>query len=462
MGYWMLAAPAVVPAAGAEPNWDRLAEETLTHLQALIRIDTSNPPGNELEAARYLKGVLDREGIPSTLIETAPGRGALVARLRATHPNPQEPLLMLGHLDVVGVERAKWQADPFAAEVKDGVVWGRGALDDKGMLAAELVTLLELKRQGTALKRDVVFLAGCDEEAGGGLGMDVLAAEHFEKLRAGFALNEGGRILERNSKVVFVGIQNSEKSSHTVTLVARGSSGHASLPHPGNPVARLSAAVARLAAFRAPARLTPTTEQFFANLARAQDAETAVWMRQLAEPGRLQEAADELSRRSLHWNALLRNTVTPTILAGGFRSNVIPDEARATLNIRLLPGESHSEFVQTLERVVDDPQLEFVYDATPGPEPPAMPTEGEFYRALERVAGEMFPEAVVTPYMHQATTDSGPLRRRGVQTYGLLIFPITEEELLLLHASNERLRLSSLRRGTEFLYRLVREFATEN
>lgn len=456
----MLALALAVPAvAGSALDWDQVAQETLQHLQALIRIDTTNPPGNELAAARYLQQVLAREGIRSELIETAPGRGALVARLEATEPAPGEPLLLLGHLDVVGVRRKEWAVDPFAAVVQEGAVWGRGALDDKGMVAAELMTLLLLKRQGVPLRRTVIFLAEGDEEGGGTYGMDALVEHHFEKFRARYALNEGGRILEEDSGVVFVGIQNSEKVSHNVTVVARGPSGHASLPHPENPIVRLSVALAKIAAYRAPAQLTPTTQLFFKNLARSQDAQTAAWMRRLSDPARRQQAADELSRRSLHWNALLRNTISPTLIEGGIRTNVIPGEARANLNVRLLPGESLAALVQTLEELVDDPHIEFVYEENPGSEAPAAPLEGEFFQALARVAAEMFPEAVVTPYMHQAATDSGPLRARGVEAYGLLIFPITAEELLLLHSSNEHLRLRSLRRGTEFLYRVVREFA---
>lgn len=455
----LLLAPAVPAPSRAAPDWEAVTRETLQHLQALVRINTTNPPGNELEAARYLKQVLDGEGIPSELIETAPGRGALLARLEATGPDPEEPLLLLGHLDVVGVERDKWSVDPFAAVVKDGAVWGRGTLDDKAMIAAELMTLLLLRRQQVPLRRDVIFLAEGDEEGGGTYGMDALVEHHFEKFRARYALNEGGRILEENGRVMFVGIQNSEKRSHNVTVVARGPSGHASLPHPQNPIVRLSAALAKIAAYRAPARLTPTTARFFENLARASDAETATWMHRLRDPAQLQQAADQLSRRSLHWNALPRNTISPTLIEGGIRTNVIPGEARANLNVRLLPGESLAALVQSLEELVDDPSIEFIYDNNPAPEPPAAPFAGEFFQAMARVAAEMFPEAVVTPYMHQAATDSGPLRARGVEAYGLLIFPITAEELLLLHSSNEHLRLESLRRGTEFLYRLVREFA---
>lgn len=450
----------MVPApTGAGLDWDQVAQETLHHLQALIRIDTTNPPGNELAAARYLKRVLDGEGIRSQLIETAPGRGALVARLEASGPVAGEPLLLVGHLDVVGVERAKWSVDPFAGVVQEGAVWGRGALDDKGMVAAELMTLLLLKRQRVPLLREVIFLAEGDEEGGGTYGMEALVADHFEEFRAGYALNEGGRILENDGRVIFVGIQNSEKTAHNVTLVARGPSGHASIPHPENPIARLSAALAKIARYRAPAKLTPTTARFFQNLARTADPQTAAWMRRLRNPSQRQQVADELSRRSLHWNALLRNTISPTLIHGGIRTNVIPDEARANLNVRLLPGESLAVLVGQLKKLVDDPNIEFVYENNPGPEAPAAPMDGLFFRALARVAAEMFPEAVVTPYMHQAATDSGPLRARGVESYGLLIFPITGKELLLLHSSNEHLRLVSLRRGTEFLYRVVREFA---
>lgn len=447
------------PAAPPRLDLAALAEEATEWLAGLIRIDTTNPPGNELAAAKFLAEILEREGIEHEVVQTHPGRGFVVARLRAgAIANPSRALLLLGHTDVVGVERERWSVDPFGAVIRDGYLWGRGALDDKGMVVANLAVLVALKRAAIPLGRDVIYLAVGDEEAGGRNGIEHVIHHHWDKIAAGFALNEGGRVMKRDGRVLYVGVQTSEKIPINVELIARGRSGHASTPHPDNPVLRLARAVARIGEWESPPQLLSVTRRYFEAMQSVEDPETARTMRALLHPGRFEIAARRLSEANPVWGAMLRNTIAPTIVRGGFRNNVIPSEARATLNIRMLPGESVPTLLEELRKVVDDPAIEFQPGQPTRPPGPPSSLDSELYRTIERVGGEFFGGAVVLPMLSTGATDSAQLRARNVQAYGVLPFPLTEEEASRMHADDERISLESFRKGVEFLYRLVREF----
>ncbi|HEY4684313.1 MAG TPA: M20/M25/M40 family metallo-hydrolase [Candidatus Acidoferrales bacterium] len=449
-------------------DWNALGREGTEYLSRLLQFDTTNPPGNELAAAQYLKSILDREGIPAEVIETAPARGVVIARLSAEPPSaPDQALLLLAHLDVVGVDRAKWEVDPFGGVTKEGELYGRGALDDKGQVIANLMAMLAIKRSGVPVKRDIIFFAEGDEESGGDLGMLYTAQKHWEKIRAGYAINEGGRVVARPDPakraaaggVATIGVQNSEKLSYAVEVIATGPSGHASMPLVGNPVVHLAAAVARLAAYQAPAELNTTTRRYFEQLAKIEDPETAKWMRLLEDPMRGAEAARRLSENPA-WNSMLRNTVSPTILRAGLRVNVIPSEARATLNIRLLPGKDIGTFVQELEKVVADPQVKLQAQAISQSDAPSSPFDTPLFTAIEKASAKVFPGAVITPYMSTWGTDSVELRLKGVVAYGLLPFPLTDQQIAGYHADNERIPLDSFREGCRYLFEIVREFVS--
>ncbi len=461
--------------AGGQParaqstlDWHALGGEGAAYLSRLLQFDTTNPPGNELAAAQYLKSILDREGIPAEVIETAPARGVVIGRLFAQPPSaPDQALLLMAHLDVVGVDRAKWEVHPFGGVTKDGELYGRGALDDKGQVIANLMAMLAIKRSGVPVKRDIIFFAEGDEESGGDLGMLYIARKHWDKIHAGYAINEGGRVVARPEPgqqasaglVAYIGVQNSEKLTYAVDLIATGPSGHASMPLAGNPVVRLAAAVAKLAAYRAPAELNPTTRRYFEQLAKMEDPETAKWMRLLEDPVRGAEAARRLSENPA-WNSMLRNTVSPTMLQAGLRVNVIPSEARATLNIRLLPGKDIGTFVKELENVVGDPQVKFQAQAISQSDAPSSPFDTPLFAAMERASAKVFPGAVITPFMSPWGTDSVELRLKGVVAYGLLPFPLTDQQIAGYHADNERIPLDSFREGCRYFFEIVREFVS--
>jgi len=448
---------ATMPArtSAQEPDWDVARRETVDHLQKMIRMNTVNPPGNEIQVARYLDSTLKAAGIETHLFEPAPGRAALVARLKGT--GAAKPVLIMAHMDVVGVERDKWSVDPFAAEVKDGYLYGRGAIDDKGMLSANLETMLLLKRhvldRGGKLSRDVIFVANSDEEAGGDWGMGWLIANHPELINAEFALNEGGRTRIVNGKPLYVAVQNTEKVSHVVKLTARGPGGHASVPLAGNAILRLGRALAAVGGHREPVLINPTTREFFGALSK-------VWPNKLEraamadivskQPLRVARGAKVLERTPV-FNAVLRNGISATIVGGGIRSNVIPTEVSATLNIRTLPGESVDSVIRRLNRKIADTLVTLTVSSH-GEDAPASDFRSPMFTAIADAVKALDPGMSVVPYLSTGATDSARLRAWGMQAYGVLPFPMNQDDEDRMHGNDERVPLTSLEFGTKLIY----------
>ncbi|MGA2846985.1 MAG: M20/M25/M40 family metallo-hydrolase [Candidatus Acidiferrales bacterium] len=446
----------------ATPSADvsRIQGEAIIWLQDLIRINTTNPPGNEIMAAKYIADILKREGIPSEIFESTPGRGFLVARLSATAvPDPSRALLLLGHLDVVGVDKSKWSVDPFAAVMKDGYLYGRGSIDDKGMTVANLAVLVALKRSSAHLNRDVILLAEGDEEAGGEFGMKFAVEKHWDKIAAGFALNEGGHTVLKNGKVQYVGVQATEKVAVNVDVIATGTSGHASIPRKDNPVAHLAVAIGKIGTYEAPVQFNSVTRGYFEGIAPLEDEETGKWLQALESPDRADHAARWVSNTNPIWNAMLRDTATPTMLQAGIRQNVVPSEARGVLNIRLLPGNQLDPLIGKLKQLVNDPQIRFETQPNGGEAAPSSSLETDLYATIKTVSAQEFAGAPVVPYMSTGATDSARLRMRNVQAYGLDPFPLTEDDLMRMHADDERIPIDSFRKGIQFYFAVVTAFA---
>ncbi len=453
------AAPAPMPATQGSVDMTALSQEALGWLQALLRINTTNPPGNELAAANYIAGILEKEGIKHEVIELSPGRGVVIGRLgNAPFPDQARALLLVAHLDVVGVLRDKWTVDPFAAIIKDGYLYGRGAIDDKGMVVANLAAFIALKRSGAPLDRDVIYLADDDEEQFGDDSIKLVVSKYWDKIAAGFAINEGGRVMLKDGKVIYVGIQTSEKVPVNVTVIATGTSGHASQPRADNAVVHLAAAIEKIGAYQPPWKLQSTTERYFEQVAKVEDDETAKWIRALEMADRKDNAAKHISDMSPMWNSMLRDTIAPTMLSAGVRENVVPSEARANLNIRLLPGDSVHDVIAALAKIVTDPQIRFEIAPDQGMPSPPSSLDSALYQTIERVSGQVFPDAVVMPFLSTGATDSAQLRLHGVEAYGLLPFPLTEGDDLRMHADDERISLDSFQKGIAYMYRVVSEF----
>lgn len=437
-----------------------LGQEALGWLAELLKINTTNPPGSEEAAAKYIAGILQKEGITAEILPIAPGRSALVARLKsAAIADPSRALLLVAHMDVVGVDRPKWTVDPFGATMKDGYLYGRGAVDDKGMLAANLAAFISLKRSGARLNRDVIFLATCDEEAFGDASIKVLIAKNWDKFAAGFVINEGGVVIAKDGKVQYTAVQASEKVTYNVDVIARGTSGHASIPLKDNPVVHLANAIAKIGNYSAPVHLTAVTRRYFEGIAPLQDDELGKWIRSLDTADRGEHAARVISEANPAWNSMLRDTISPTMLSAGVRANVIPAEARATLNIRLLPGNTISMLLAELNKLIDDPQVKFEVQQNAGLAAPTSSLETDFYNAIVKSAAQEFGGAPVLPYQSTWGTDSAQLRLHNVQAYGLVPFPLTEDDLKRMHGNDERIPVAAFTKGVDLMVRIVNEFA---
>src|SRR5712664_1497444 len=437
-----------------------LAKEAQGWLADLIRINTSNPPGNEQIAAMYIAGILAKEGIKAEILDLMPGRSAVVARLRsAAMADPSKALLLVAHLDTVPVDKSRWSVDPFGAVVKDGYLYGRGAIDDKGMLAANLAVFISLKRSKARLNRDVIFLATDDEEAGGDASIRMLIAKHWEKIAAGFAINEGGNVFLKNGKVQYVGVQADEKVAYNIAVVARGPSGHASQPTKDNAVVHLASALAKIGGYAAPVHFTSIVRRYFEGLAPLEDDEIGKWIRSMETPDRGEHAQRVISDASPLWNAMLRDTIAPTMLTAGVANNVIPAEARANLNVRLLPGDTIDKVLNDLNKLVNDPLVKLELQPNSGLAAPSSSLESEFYTVITKVVSQEFGGAPALPFQSTWLTDSAQLRLHQVQAYGLVPFPLSPDDLKRMHGDDERIPLGAFDKGVEVLAKIVNEFA---
>jgi acetylornithine deacetylase/succinyl-diaminopimelate desuccinylase-like protein len=450
------AAQALPPAADTAA----LSREAAGWLAELIKINTTNPPGNEEAAAKYIAGILQKEKIAFELLPVGPGRSALVARLNASaFPDPSKALLLVAHMDVVGVERARWTVDPFGGVPKDGYIYGRGAVDDKGMLAANLAAFIFLKRSNARLNRDVIFLATASEEGGGEASIRTVIAKYWDKTAAKYSINEGGNVFVKAGKVQYVAVQASEKVAMNVTVKAKGTAGHASIPLQDNPVTHLAAAVEKIGNYAAPVHLTTIVRRYFEGIAPLQDDEIAKWIRSLDTPDRGEHAMRVVAEANPMWNAMMRDTISPTLLNAGLRANVIPSEAVATLNIRLLPGNTITALLGTLNKLVNDPQVTLQVEKDAGLAAPDSSLDTEFYAAIVKASAEEFAGAPVLPFQSTWATDSSQLRLHNVQAYGLVPFPLSEEDIKRMHGDDERIPAEAFAKGVAWTVRLLNEFA---
>ena len=448
----------VTPVASAQPAVD----PTAALLQEIIRQDTSNPPGNEGKVDELLAAKLRSLGFEVTIVPTPqPGKSHLIARLKGD--GSKRPVLLAAHADVVGVEREKWSVDPFAGLIKDGHVFGRGAIDFKGGIAVFARAVMQLAERKVPLARDVIFLVEADEEAAQ-YNTSWLAQTHWPQMDAEFALNEGGWIIAGDDgKVKYVSVSTLDKSSVAVIVEAKGTSTHSSMPREDNAIFTLSKALAKLSAFEFPVELTEANRKFLAVLAKTSPQPLAGHYQTLltSTDAAARAAADKAISQDPLMHAIIRTTIAPVIVKGGFRSNVIPGSADATINVRVVPGTDPNDVVKTLQRVMDDPNVT-VRLANPSQGPsktPPSPEANELYRALEKQAKATFPGAEVTPYTFQAGTDAGAWRSRGVPVYGIYPYPITADELTRMHGNDETVSIESLRKGTEMIFNTLVDVA---
>lgn len=437
-----------------EAEWAAVGREAAALLSQYVALNTTNPPGNELKSAEWLKAVLAREGIEAQIFEPRPGKANLYARLSGD--GTARPLILLNHMDVVLASPEYWKVDPFSGAVQDGYVWGRGALDMKGEAITQLLTLLTLKRANVPLKRDVIFLATADEEVGGGVGAGWMVERHPELVRdAEFLLNEGGTIrTSASGRIEYYGVGTTEKSPFWLSVTTHGTAGHGSRPTPDNPVHRLVRALNRIANYQTPLIVTPAVERYLRDLSTIEtDPARRAWLADVRAALK-DSAAMRALTTDLTYNALLRNTISITGLVGSDKTNVIPPVASAALDVRLLPGQSPEAFLADLIRVVGDSSVTI----TPqGPTWPATEsgTDTELFRAIVAAARARTPNALVTTPPLTGFTDSHYFRQLGIVCYGLSPFPLNQTESRGVHGNDERVSLDDLNFGVHFVYDVV-------
>ena len=458
----LLGTPALGMAqAGRAPDWKALEAETIQHFQALLRFDTSDPPGIEKPAVDYLKQVLEREGIAVEIFALEPNRPNLVARLKGS--GARRPILVMGHTDVVNVDPAKWTHPPFSATRADGYVYGRGAVDDKDNVVANLMLMLTLKRLQVPLDRDVIFLAEAGEEGSTRIGIQYMVREHYASIDAEFCFAEGGSVSRKAGKTRYAGIATTEKIPRAIELTARGTAGHGSVPLQSNAIAHLTGAVARISAWKAPVRLNETTRTYFTRLAAVSNAADAARYRAIAGTNPVRARAADLyfqANEPAH-ASMIRTSISPTMISGGYRVNVIPSEAKATLDVRMLPGEDTVAFLATVRRVIDDPAITVAYAARDvRPQTAVAPLNTEAFRALEAAVTRNY-ETMTLPTILTGATDMAYLRARGMQCYG--IGPATDAEEgprgFAAHSDQERILETDLHRFVRFQYEVVEALA---
>ena len=450
---------ALITAPG-DADWKALGGEATALLSQYLRINTTNPPGNEIGAARWLAAALRRDGIEAQVFEPAPGKANLYARLSGD--GSARPLILLNHMDVVLASPEYWTVDPFSGLIKDGYVWGRGALDMKGEAIAQLMTMLILKRAHVPLKRDVIFLATSDEEIGAGVGAAWIVDHQADLVRnAEFVLNEGGLTrADGRGGVEFYGVGTTEKSPFWLDITARGTAGHGSRPTPDNPVHRLVRALNRIAEWRTPLIVTPAAERSFRDLASIErDSTVRRWLSDIRTALRDSAVARAITT-DVTFNALLRNTISITGLKGSDKTNVIPPVATAAIDVRLLPGQDPATFLAELTRVVGDTGVTI---RPQGPNWPATesPIDTDMFRAITAEAHARHPNALVTTLMLPGFTDSHYFRRMGIASYGLGPFPLTQGDSRGVHGNDERVSVDALQFGVRFYYDVVTRVAAQ-
>lgn len=448
-----LASDSIAPARVQE--YEDLAVEWM---QQYLRIDTTNPPGNEARAVAFFKRILDDEGIENQAFEYRPGRGNIRARIPATVQPSKRAFIMLNHMDVVTSDPAHWKVPPFSGEIVDGSIYGRGAQDMKSEGLAQLMVMVMLKREKVRLDRDVIFLATSDEEVDD-TGTEWVIQNHRELLdNAEFLITEGGENPREDGKVKYIGVDVAEKSPFWLKVTAKGRPGHGSKPMEDSAPNRLVQALDRLSNFRTELKVLPIVDEFMRDMApfqapararQFQNVRAAIRDRHFRQ---LVEHDDSL-------NYMFRNTVSLTMLGGAKQTNVIPGEAWANLDVRLLPGDDPNAFLELMRRVVADPNVTVDALKPDFHVANASPTNTELYGAIRRVMQRYYPGPPVVPRMTSGYTENQMFRLMGIVSYGFSPYTATAEEGSTEHGDNERIRVEEVKKGPRVLYDVVVELA---
>ena len=447
--------------APAQPDWAKVEDETLRHFLAIIKMDTTDPPGGEKPVVDYIKQVLEADGIAVQTFAMEPNRPNLVARIKGS--GKQRPLLLMGHSDTVNVDPKKWTHPPFGGVRDGGYIYGRGTVDDKDNVVANVMTMLMLKRMNVKLDRDVILLIEAGEEGTSRLGIQFMANQHYPEIDAEFCYAEGGGVTRSGGEVKYARVQTVEKIPRAITVTAKGVAGHGSVPLESNALAHLGEAVGAIAAWTPPMRINETTAAYFKRLATVSTPEEAARYRDLLSPDpKISGPADAYLRKNepSHWS-MLRTSLSPTMITGGYRTNVIPSEGTANIDTRLAPDEDPMKFLELVKQVVNDPQVEVSYGARDTrPPTPTAKLDSDAFKAIESNLTKHY-KAITLPTMSTGATDMAFLRQKGMQCYG--IGPALDIEDgpkgFGAHSDQERILESELHRFVRFTWDAVVDLA---
>ena len=441
------------------PDWTKVNPELLRHYQAILRLDTTDPPGNETKVAEYIKKVFEQDGIPVTIAAKDPARANVIARLRGN--GSKRPILLMGHEDTVQVDPAKWTFPPFSATRDGGYVYARGAIDNKWQVAANLMTMLMLRRSNVALDRDVIFVAEAGEEASTVPGIQYLVDEHWPEIDAEACLAEGGTVRREGGQVRFALTQTAEKIPRGAKLVSTGPSGHGSRPMRTNSILHLSQAIEKVALWDPPMRLNDTTRSYFEKMATLSPPAQAARFNALFDAAKAPAVREYLAENDPGNYSMLHTSISPNIITGGFQVNVIPSQAEATLDIRALPDEDMPSFYDLMRKVINDPSVQVVpnnRNARPGAAPSRIDTG--VYHAIEEANRKVY-QVPTIPQMSTGATDMAFLRAKGMQCYG--VGPAADMEDAAkgfgAHSDQERLLEDSLDKYLQFQWEVLTQVA---
>ena len=441
------------------PDWTKINDEAMRHFQALVRIDSTDPPGNETKVVEYVQKVLQAEGIPVIIAAKDPARANLIARLKGN--GSKRPLLIMGHSDTVRVDAKKWTFPPFSATRDGGYVYGRGTLDDKSDLMAAMMTMLILKRSGAKLDRDVIFVSESGEEAATAPGIEYLVNERWSDIQAEICLAEGGGVRRRNGKPFYATVQTTEKQPKPARLVVKGPAGHGSRPLRSNAIVHLSRAVETIAMWDPPMKFNDTTRSYFEKLANLSSPEDAARFKGLFDAQKAPAIREYFAEHEPGLYSLLHTSISPNMIQAGYQINVIPSEAEATLDIRAMPDEDMKAFYGLMRKVINDPSVEIVPDTRNG-RPAAAPSriDSEAFHALEATYRKVY-GVTTLPIMSTGATDMAFLRAKGVQCYGVGAM-VDEEDApkgFGLHSDQERILEESVYKHVQFFWNAVTAIA---
>jgi len=439
-----------------QPDWNTITKEAQQILADYLRINTTNPPGNEMKGALFLKNILEKEGFAVQLMdstELGPGRVNLYTRLKGN--GSKKAIALVHHIDVVPATASYWEVDPFSGAVKDGYIWGRGALDMKGEGIVHLMAMIALKRAGVPLNRDIVFIANSDEELGS-TGAIVFVKNHPDLLKdVEFLATEGGENLVTDGKLHYFGVGVAEKRTFWQRLTVKGVPSHGSRPTKQNPVPRLVAALNRIANYETPLHVTPGVDKFFRDISRTYPEPRRSWLSNVSTALK-NPTAKAWILSDVYWNAILRNTISLTGLTGSNKTNVIPPEATAEIDVRLLPDQNPADMLATLKKIAADTAVHFQTLLEPKA-PLESPTSSDFVRAVEKASHDRDPGVFVTTPMLTGATDRPSYQKVGIKTYGLDPFKVEKADAQRgVHGNNERLSLENVGFGVRYVYDILR------